>query len=339
MKAQRGTIHRSVSQPDRAVRLYLFHGPDQAGSRALADRLLAALGAEKLTVAAAAIKADSALLAGEAGALSLFGGTRLIWIEPAGDEIADAVDNLLVGPAVESPVVAIAGPLRKTSALLKLAEGHGAALTFASYAPEGRDADRMVIEAGRTEGLRIDPGVAGRISAACNANRAILTHELAKFALYLDAAPERPKDLTHDIVDQLGADAGEGDLMRLGDLALSGQADNLFEELDRSALARNQAISVVRAIQRRLLQLAPLRARIERGESVDAVMTSMGKSLFWKDKALMQRFLSIWSADRLAAMLGRTVALERAILFSDAPPIAALEEELVTIARAAGRRR
>ena len=34
-----------------------------------------------------------------------------------------------------------------------------------------------------------------------------------------------------------------------------------------------------------LLMLAPVRARIERGETADAVMTSMGKALFWKDKA------------------------------------------------------
>lgn len=339
MKAQHGTVHRSVAQPDRKIRFYLFHGPDAAGSRALADRLLAALGAEKFALPATAIKSDPALLAAEAGAISLFAGARLTWIEPAGDEIADAAEALLDGPAIESPVVAIAGVLRKTSSLLKLAEAHGAALAFASYVPEGRDADRMVIEAGRTEGLRIDPGVAARLAAACNANRAILAHELAKFALYLGAAPEQPKDLTHDVVDQLGADSGEGDMMRLGDLALSGRAEDLFEQLERAALARSQAIPVIRALQRRLLQLAPLRSRVEQGESVDAVMASMGKALFWKDKALMQQLLSGWSAERLAAMLGRTAALERAIMFSDAPPIAALEEELVTIARAAGRRR
>jgi hypothetical protein len=38
-------------------------------------------------------------------------------------------------------------------------------------------------------------------------------------------------------------------------------------------------------------------------------------------------------------MLERASALEKAIIFSDEPPVAALEEELVTIARAAQRRR
>ena len=339
MKAQRGSILRAVTEPDPALRFYLFHGPDDAGSRALAERLRQALGAEKLAVSLAAVKADPALLAAEAGAISLFGGARLIWVEPAGDEIADGVEALLAAAAVESPVVAIAGTLRKTNALLKLAEANAAALSHASYAPEGRDAESMVIAAGRAEGLRVEPPVAARLAAACNANQAILGHELAKFALFLGASPERPRELTHEVLDQLGADSGDGDMMRLGDLALAGRTNALFDELERVSLSNNEAIPVVRALQRRLLQLAGLRAQVEQSKSVDAVMTSMGKSLFWKDKGLMQQLLSGWSAQRLAAMLERASTLERTILFSDEPPVAALEEELVTIARAAHRRR
>ena len=197
----------------------------------------------------------------------------------------------------------------------------------------------MVVELGRAEGLLIDPSVASTIAAACNANQAIVAHELAKFALYLGASPAQPKGLTHDVVDLLGAESGEGDMMRLGDLALAGQANELFEELDRVALNNSEVIPVVRALQRRLIQLTGLRAQVDQGKSVDAVMTSMGKALFWKDKGLMQRLLSGWNSERLAAMLERTAALEKAIIFSDEPPVAALEEELVTIARAAQRRR
>ena len=123
------------------------------------------------------------------------------------------------------------------------------------------------------------------------------------------------------------------------ELVVHGLHDLSLEQLDRLSLGNNEAIPVVRALQRRLLQLAGLRARVEQGQSVDAVMTSMGKALFWKDKALMQQLLSAWSAERLAAMLERSSSLERTIIFSDEPPVAALEEELVTIARAAQRRR
>ncbi len=339
MKLTKGAIGRAIDRPDPAVRFYLFYGPDEAGSRHLAARLLASLSAEKFAVMAGSVKSDPAILADEAGAMALFGGPRAIWIEPAGDEIAEGVAGLLDAAGVESPVIAIGGALRKTSALVKLAEAHAHAATAQSYIPEGADADQMVISAGRAEGLRIDGDVAARLAMACGSNQAIVAQEVAKFALFLDAAPDRVRDLTHDTIDLLGADASEGNLMRLGDLALAGDGRALLEEFDRSALTAGETIPAVRALQRRLVQIAPLRARIERGERVDGVLTSMGKSLFWKDKALMHRLLTNWNAERITQAMERVAALERAAMLSDEPPVAALGEEFITIARVAGRRR
>jgi len=339
VKLAGSAIGRAIDRPDPAVRFYLFYGPDDAGSRHLATRLLKSLGAEKFSVMAATVKTDPAVLADEASAMALFGGPRAIWIEPAGDEIADGVASLLAAGSVESPVIAIAGALRKTSGLVKLAETNGAAAAIISYIPEGREADQMVIAAGRAEGLRIESDVAARLAADCGNNQAIVAQEVAKFAIFLDAASDRLRELTHEVVDLLGADSSEGNLMRLGDLALAGDGRELLEEIERAAIAPNEAIPVVRALQRRLLQLAPLRARVERGERVDGVLTSLGKALFWKDKPLLQRLLSNWNAERIAQAMERSAALERAAILSDEPPVAALGEELVTIARAAGRRR
>jgi DNA polymerase-3 subunit delta len=83
--------------------------------------------------------------------------------------------------------------------------------------------------------------------------------------------------------------------------------------------------------------LAPLRARIERGERVDAVMTSMGKALFWKDKPLIERLLSVWPAERLSEAASRVASLERQIMLRPLADEAALGETLVTLARAARR--
>ncbi|MFL6772228.1 MAG: DNA polymerase III subunit delta, partial [Sphingomicrobium sp.] len=255
MKASKASIGRSIDQPGSATRFYLFHGPDEAQSRALAARLLEGLGAEKAAVAAGAVKSDPALLADEAGAISLFGGKRLVWIEPAGDEIAAGLEALLALEAVESPAVAIAGALRKTSALLKLAEVSPQALAFAAYAPEGADAERMVAEVGRRLGLKISSRVAARLADSSGNDQAIVTQELHKLALYLDASPQSPKELDHDALDAVGADLVEGEVLHLADLALAGRVGDLAVELSNLPPGA-ESIPVVRALQRRLLQLA-----------------------------------------------------------------------------------
>jgi DNA polymerase-3 subunit delta len=338
VKASKQAIGRAVDQPNRQTRFYLFHGPDEAQSRALGARLVQSLGASKFVVASGAAKSDPAMLADEAGAMSLFGGARAIWIEPAGDEIAGAVEALLEAPSLESPVIAIAGALRKSSNLLKIAEASPHAVAFAAYLPEGQDAERMVAEVGRSFGLKINPTVAARIGGAAGNDQALVSQELQKVALYLDASPHSPKELDHEALDAVGTDTAEGDLTRLADLALSGEIETLADELARLHSGGSEGIPVVRSLQRRLMMLAPARARIERGESADAVMTSLGKSLFWKDKAMVGRMLSSWDAQRLAKVAERAGRLERGLMFSPAPALEALGEELLAIAREARRR-
>lgn len=337
MKANSKTLGATLDRPDPAIRFYLFYGPDESGSRALAHRLLKSLGAERFVIAAGAVKGDPALLADEAGAMALFGDRRLLWIEPAGDEICEGVAGLLSAPGVESIAIAIAGALRKNSSLLKIAEAQRGALAHCSYLPEGRDADQMVLEMARAEGLRATNEIAARVAAAAGYDRAIIASELAKFALYIGATPETPRELDPETLDRLGADSGEGDMMRIGDLALDGRLGELTDALQRLPANGSDAITVLRSLQRRLLMLAPMRARIEGGERIDGVLASSGKALFWKDKPLIQRLLSQWSAARLAQAAERVSGLERRLMLSPVPSEAALSEELIAIARAVKR--
>ena len=337
MKVARGSLARALDRPDAGVRFYLFYGPDEGQSRAHAERLLKGLAAEKFVVPAQSAKADPAILADEAAAIGLFGGKRALWIEPAGDEITPAVEALLEAAGAESPVIAIAGALRKTSSLVKLAEAHAACLAHVSYELGERDAAELVEALARAEGLRLGEGVAARIAGAAGNERGIITQELAKIALYANATPEAPVQVDSAMLDEIGAGA-EGDWTKLGDLALSGDLAALTRELDVSA-GEAVPISVIRALQRRILMLAPLRARVDRGQRPHDAVTSAGKSVFFKDKELVTRLVSLWDSAALARVLQRSGELERKLMRPDSPPDGeALEEELVAIARTARRR-
>jgi len=335
VKATKPTISRAVDQPAPDTRFYLFHGPDEAQSRALAARVVEALGASKTMIPASAIKSDPATLLDEASAMSLFGGKRVVWIEPATKDIEQGLVALLDAPATENPVVAIAGALTKSSPLLKLAEASPLALAYAAYAPEGQDAERMVIDLGRRFGLKIAPPVAARLADGCGNDQGVVAQELQKLALYVDASTEAPKELDLGAIDEVGAESGEGDFQKLADVALGGEIDSLVEELTRLSGAGSEAIPVVRSLQRRLLMLAPARARIEHGERLDAVMTSLGKAIFFKDKAKVGRMLNKWSAEDLATVAERAGKLERSLIFTAAPARETLGEELLAIARKA----
>jgi DNA polymerase-3 subunit delta len=194
------------------------------------------------------------------------------------------------------------------------------------------------MEVGRTQGLRIERGVAARVAEACANDRGIAVRELTKLALYVGASPESPKELDHGALDDVGAEMAEGDWLRLADVALTGDIGTVAGELERLP-AGAEPIPVLRALQRRILMLAPLRARVERGESPDAVLKSLGRALFFKDEPLVRKMLQTWSADALATAADRAGKLERSLVLGPAiPPAESLGEELVAVARVARRR-
>lgn len=341
MKARRGEIERALElEAPGSIRLFLLHGPDLAGSQAHAARLTTAVGAaaERLTLSPATLKADPARLIDEAASFSLFGDTRVIIVEGGGDELLDAVTGLLEAPAVGNPVAIVTGALKKGSKLLALVEGSLRAMASASYVPEGREAERIVIDLGRAAGLQMSSDVARRLAESGAGDRAAIARELDKFALYLDAALDRPAVLDDTVVDALSAGNDEGDVSRVVDAVLDGSLPPLDYEL-RQLSGSGDAVVVVRALSRRLLQLSGLRSEVEQGNSVASVIAGKGKSLFFKDKASIERQLSHWTATRLVTASSRILDAERDLKSPGSLGNDAVTEPLFAIAQAAARRR
>jgi DNA polymerase-3 subunit delta len=340
MKANRAQIERALARPTE-TRLFLLYGPDESGSRGLARTLAAAMGAdaERIDLTGAELKADPARLADEAAAISMFGGARWILVEQAGDECFAAAEALLEASAAGNPVAIVAGTLKPASRLLKLALAAPTALAFASYPPDARDADRLVAELARGHGLIVRADVARRIAEACAGNRAVIDQELAKFALFVDASLEAPKPVEHEWVDAVGAGGEEGDLSRLVNSVAGGDAATLDAEIARLRAEGQEGITLLRAMLRRMTQLARLRAEVEQGQSVGAVMASSGKSLFWKDKDSIGPQVAQWRGALIAKAIGRLVEAEREVMKAGGPGIVAADAELFAICRQAARLR
>ena len=338
MKANKAQIERALQAPATDTRFFLLYGPDESGSRALM-KMLGPAGAERVELSGTELKNDPARLADEAASISLFGGPRVIIVEPAGDEILPAVEALVEAPAAGNPVVIVAGALKPTSKLVRLALASPAAMAFASYVPDARDAPKLVMELAREQGLTVRPDVARRIADAAAGNRAIIAQELAKFALFLDAAPERPKPVESDTVDAIGAASEEGDLSRLVDSVSGGDVKTLESELIRLRSEGVEGIPLIRAMLRRMTLLARLRGEVERGNSVGTVMATQGKAIFWKEKDAVASQVSRWSSELIAKGMSRLLEAERQVKAPGGLGPVAVDEELFAICRQAARLR
>ena len=80
-------------------------------------------------------------------------------------------------------------------------------------------------------------------------------------------------------------------------LPLTGALAELADELAVAEDVGTDAIPMTRSLQRRLLQLAPLRARLDAGQAMDAVLAS----IFWKDRAAVGRMPDAAMRDEIVA--------------------------------------
>ena len=341
MKANTSQIERALDTPPSDIRLFLLYGADESTSHAQAARLARAMGsdAERIDIDGSALKGDPARLADEASAISLFGEKRYVKISGCGEESLAAITNLLASPAGGNPVVAIAGALKASSGLLKFALAEKAVMACANFPLDSEKAEALALALGREQGLRLEPQAGRALAAAAGNDRAVMAREAEKLAIYLDAAPDRPKDAGLAELEAIGAGDGEGDLSKLVDAVLDGQPSRLAAELAALSTEGIEGIPLIRALARRVQLLGSMAARVAQGEPSASVVESATRALFWKEKPAVQRQFRRWRGDRLITAAERLLAAERAIKAPASAGTILADTEFVAIARVAQKQR
>jgi DNA polymerase-3 subunit delta len=291
--------------------------------------------AERVDIEPSQLKANPGRLADEAASMSLFGSARHIRISGAGDECLEAFTLLLDAERAGNPVVAIAPSLKSTAKTVKLALGAPRAMSFACYLPEGGDAEKLATAIAREQGLRTTGDTAARLAQASGGDRAVMTRELEKLALYLDAAPERPREIDDAALDAVGADLSDAEMTRAIDAAIDGQPDILGAELAKLEEAGVSPIPLLRQLVRRLMTLAELRAEVDAGASPGTVI----ERVFFRERAATGRALRTWSAPKISEAIQRARIAERGVMASATAGTVLAQSALVAVARMAARQR
>lgn len=341
MKANRGQIEKALDAPPATVRFFLLYGPDEAGSMALAKRLERAMGpgAERVDLDAATLREDPARLSDEAASFSMFGDKRWVRINGMGDESLPALTALLEAEAAGNPVIAVAGALKATSKLLKLVQDHRATMTFISYQPDAREAEQIAIAIAREGGLRLSSDLARRIVDLANGDRALMAGEIEKLVLYLDAAPEQPREATSEALDALSADNPDTDAAPLVNAVLGGDLKAMHHELNSLAEVGASMASVIRPLLTRAMLLANIRADFDDNGRLDAAVDAAGKAVFWKEKGTVSRQVRLWDRNSIARVIQRLSQAERSSRSGRNLGDLLVRHELLAIARQAARER
>jgi DNA polymerase III subunit delta len=341
MKATLSEMTKALDNPPANVRFFLLYGADEASSLSLAKRIERTLGpdCERVDLDSGQLGEKPARLIDEACSFSLFGGKRYIRLSPVTEEALPAIEGLLDAEAVANPVVAVAGALRPSSGLLKIALARKDVLAHVSYPLDGEKADAVAIAIARECGLRLPSGLARTIVAAAGNDRAIIMQELEKLSLFLDAAPERPVEVTSDAIEAIGAAVNDSALSTLTEAVVGGRPDRVAIAIAQLGQDGVSVVPMLRSVQKRLALLAELRSEVEQGRTPSAVVEARGKAIFFREKTALTRDVSRWSAGQLATVSNRVLQTERTVKSASNAGDVVAEYELIRIALAAARLR
>ncbi len=285
----------------------VLYGPDEGMVRERA-RLVAGRIVDDLqdpfrvaTLTGADLKADPALLADEAAAISLTGGRRLIRLRAAADDCEKALQAVLDGSAADALIVIEAGDLPPRSKLRKLAEAHNRAAALPCYADDGSTVSRLVAHTVRRAGADIEPDALAFAAGYLGNDRATTRMEAEKLALY---AGKGGKISLEDAVACIGDSAA----LSLDDIAFAVGAGDLVAlavALDRAAAETVAPVSILRAVGRHFQRLDAAQALIAAGTDERSAMTRLRPQVFFRRQEAFARQLRQWPQGRIFAVLAK----------------------------------
>ncbi|MGB7372452.1 DNA polymerase III subunit delta [Erythrobacter sp.] len=346
MKAKQSDFARGVPRLAHAAKILFFCGPDEAGASAAANAVVAALSdpGERVEIAGSDLRSDPAKLGDEARTTSLFGDSRHIFVRASGDEAHDAVKALIEtgesGAGEHAPVLIVATSATDKSRTAKLLEKRGDGLVAMFYPPDLGTVTASVRAMADGAGLRLGGDVAERVARGAGLDVRLAGSEVAKLALYLDADPQSPKTANLADYEAVGAVSEEDGFGSVVNATMSGRVGLIANEVRRMKELGMNPVGLCLALERRAAQLATIQARLAGGGSFDRLSKGEKAQLgvFWKEEDAIRQQLRQWKPADLDRLIGRLVALHRALLKNSQAAQLLLAHDLAAIARFAAKR-
>jgi DNA polymerase-3 subunit delta len=296
---------RFVANPPRNIIFFLVHGSDEGLIRERARGLVnALLGGEADPLRLVRFDGDvlarePGLLAEEAYAVSMFGGSRLVWIEVKGRDVTAALAPLLKAPPGDCAVVIEAGALKKGSALRAAFEGMNGGASIECY-PDGRRELSALIDAeARAAGLRIAPDARNHLISFLGSDRMTTRNEIDKLLLYAAGKDE----ITIADVEEIISEAAPSALDDALDAAFSGDRAAVETTTGRFFADGGDASALLNAATRRAMMLHRLRLEMDHGRPFEAALRTLDFRMSPMRRSALERQVDRWPAPRVADVL------------------------------------
>jgi DNA polymerase III subunit delta len=242
-----------------------------------------------------ALAREPGALAEEADSVSMFGGSRAIWIQAQSRDLTPALEPLLKVPPRDCAIVVEAGSLKKGAALRSAFEKMNNGASIECYPDERRTIAALIDAQAQQAGLSLAPDVRDYLVSFLGSDRMSTRGEIAKLMLYAEGRGA----VTIADVEAIVSDAAPSALDDAVDNAFLGDYAGIEETANRYFADGGDAGSLLRTIVARALLLHRLRLAMDEGRSLDAALQVNYVRLSPARRSALERQTARWSSARL----------------------------------------
>lgn len=228
-------------------------------------------------------------LAGEAAALAMTGGRRVVRLREATDAHAAPLKDALAGRG-EALLVLEAGELTTRSKLRSLAEADGAVAAIACYRERGEELAATLGRMLKEQGVQADASALSWLAGRLGEDRMQTRREVEKLALYVGAGGR----VDEEAALACGAEGAALDLDEALMAATAGDATTADRALGAAFAEGASPVAVLRAALRHVQRLHE--AAVAGGDA-----SVLRPPVFFRHKPAFERALRLWSPAALEA--------------------------------------
>ncbi len=301
MKIPAGQVENLTRILPKDAKAALLYGPD-AG---LAEERAAAI-AGQITganpdpfsiadISPEKIKEDAGAIIGELGAISFFGGRKLVRVKYAADAasvaIASALKFMDEGKAGDSFLLVTAGELGPKSPLRLLFEKEKNALALPCYQEDAQSLAAIVRTKLRDGGFTWDDGVIETLAARLVGDRMVLNSELEKLFIFKG----EDSQITLSDIEVLLADSVEASLDELCISVADRDPAKLFRLFAKSISQGIEPVRIIRQLLGYFYRINIVYGKVRNRSPEQEAIASLKPPVFWKNLPHFRRHLGFWA--------------------------------------------
>jgi len=327
-------VERFLARLPQDLVAILFYGPDQGLVRERAEKVITSVVPDLrdpfriAELDGAVLGEDPGRLYGEAAALSMTGGRRVVRIRAATNALAKIFAPFLAGAKGEALIVVEAGELAKDSSLRETFEESPRAASIACYLDSSETIAELLRSSLKAQGATIAPDALAEAVSLLGADRGTTRREVEKLLLYVHGR----KSVTLEDVRAIMGDEAEARIEEVCDAAGEGDAPRLDRELERLWTAGVSPVGILRVAMGHFQRLALAKSQMAKGETADAVVKRARPPIHFTRLQGFKIQLRNWSEERLGEVLDLLLETEALCKTTGVPAEAACGRALITIA-------